>query len=176
MNLIISLIIGGIIGWLASIVMKTNAQMGIIANVLVGIVGAALGHDVPRVFMLVFGGGAALAGLAGVIGGNAFITEPGMAALVGAVVCVVVVVGGMGWLPGAFLASLLIGCLQTFSVALDWSVAGALAALGVQLAPGRFLTELASITISPAAPVRPYLLMVWMLIFRPRGLMGTRDS
>jgi uncharacterized membrane protein YeaQ/YmgE (transglycosylase-associated protein family) len=44
MHLIISLVIGGIIGWLASIVMKANAQMGIIANVLVGIIGAALGH------------------------------------------------------------------------------------------------------------------------------------
>jgi uncharacterized membrane protein YeaQ/YmgE (transglycosylase-associated protein family) len=43
MGLIISLIIGGVVGWLASIVMKTNAQMGMIANVLVGIVGAALG-------------------------------------------------------------------------------------------------------------------------------------
>ena len=43
MNLIISLIIGGIVGWLASIVMKTNAQMGMIANVIVGIVGSALG-------------------------------------------------------------------------------------------------------------------------------------
>jgi uncharacterized membrane protein YeaQ/YmgE (transglycosylase-associated protein family) len=41
--LIISLVIGGIVGWLASIVMKTNAQMGWIANVLVGIVGSALG-------------------------------------------------------------------------------------------------------------------------------------
>lgn len=43
MNLIISLIIGGIVGWLASIVMKTNAQMGIIANILVGIIGSVLG-------------------------------------------------------------------------------------------------------------------------------------
>ena len=43
MDLIISLIIGGIVGWLASIVMKTNAQMGWIANVLVGVVGSALG-------------------------------------------------------------------------------------------------------------------------------------
>ena len=43
MNLIISLIIGGIVGWLASMVMKTNAQMGIIANVIVGIVGSILG-------------------------------------------------------------------------------------------------------------------------------------
>ena len=39
-----ALIIGGIVGWLASIVMKTNEQMGIIANVLVGIVGAELGY------------------------------------------------------------------------------------------------------------------------------------
>jgi uncharacterized membrane protein YeaQ/YmgE (transglycosylase-associated protein family) len=38
-----SLIIGGVVGWLASIIMKTNAQMGVIANVLVGIVGSALG-------------------------------------------------------------------------------------------------------------------------------------
>jgi len=40
---IISLVIGGIVGWIASIVMKTNAQMGMIANVLVGIVGSAMG-------------------------------------------------------------------------------------------------------------------------------------
>lgn len=43
MSLILSLIIGGIIGWLASIVMKSNAQMGVIANVLVGVVGSGLG-------------------------------------------------------------------------------------------------------------------------------------
>jgi len=135
----------------------------------------ALGHDVPRIFTLVFGGGAALAGLAGVIGGNAFVTEPGMAALVGAVVFVVVVVGGMGSLAGAFLASLLIGWLQTFSVALDWSLASALAGFGITLSAGSFLAELAGITVSQAAPVLPYLLMVLVLIFRPRGLMGTRE-
>ncbi|NDP38286.1 MAG: GlsB/YeaQ/YmgE family stress response membrane protein [Rhodoferax sp.] len=44
MSWIISLIIGGIVGWLASIVMKTNAQMGWIANVLVGVVGSMLGY------------------------------------------------------------------------------------------------------------------------------------
>lgn len=43
MSLIVSLIVGGIIGWLASIAMKTNAQMGIIANVLIGVCGSALG-------------------------------------------------------------------------------------------------------------------------------------
>ena len=43
MNFIIWLIVGGVIGWLASIVMKTNGQQGIILNVVVGIVGALLG-------------------------------------------------------------------------------------------------------------------------------------
>jgi uncharacterized membrane protein YeaQ/YmgE (transglycosylase-associated protein family) len=43
MELIIQLIVGGVIGWLASLVMKTNAQMGMIANILVGIIGAGLG-------------------------------------------------------------------------------------------------------------------------------------
>jgi uncharacterized membrane protein YeaQ/YmgE (transglycosylase-associated protein family) len=43
MGLILALIIGGIIGWLASIVMRTDAQQGILLNVVVGIVGALLG-------------------------------------------------------------------------------------------------------------------------------------
>jgi uncharacterized membrane protein YeaQ/YmgE (transglycosylase-associated protein family) len=43
MDLVIQLVIGGVVGWLASIVLKTNAQMGLIANVIVGIVGAGLG-------------------------------------------------------------------------------------------------------------------------------------
>ena len=44
MDLIIKLVVGGLIGWVASIVMKTNAQMGLIANIIVGIVGSLLGH------------------------------------------------------------------------------------------------------------------------------------
>lgn len=43
MNILVTLIIGGVIGWLASMVMKTNAQMGILANIVVGIIGAFLG-------------------------------------------------------------------------------------------------------------------------------------
>jgi uncharacterized membrane protein YeaQ/YmgE (transglycosylase-associated protein family) len=68
MNLIISIIIGGIIGWLASIVMKTNAQMGIIANILVGIVGGALGHWLAGQLGITAGGiGGWLVSLAGAI-------------------------------------------------------------------------------------------------------------
>ena len=44
MDLLIAVIVGGVIGWLASLVMKTNRQMGILANIVVGIVGSALGH------------------------------------------------------------------------------------------------------------------------------------
>ena len=57
MQLIIGLIIGGVVGWLASIVMKTNAQMGIIANVIVGIVGSALGYWVAGLLGVAVAGG-----------------------------------------------------------------------------------------------------------------------
>jgi branched-chain amino acid transport system permease protein len=136
----------------------------------------ALGHNVPRVFMLVFGGGAALAGLAGVIGGNAFVTEPGMAATVGSVIFVVVVVGGMGSLTGAFVASLLIGVIQTFAVGIDYSLLGALATVGVTITPETFGFALWKLKISQVAPILPYLFLVLILIFRPKGLLGTREG
>jgi uncharacterized membrane protein YeaQ/YmgE (transglycosylase-associated protein family) len=47
-NMVVTLIIGGVVGWLASIVMRTNAQMGILANVIVGIVGSFLGGAVAN--------------------------------------------------------------------------------------------------------------------------------
>ena len=136
----------------------------------------ALGHNVPRVFMLVFAGGCALAGLAGVLGCNLFITEPGMAFSVWSIVFVVVVVGGMGSLVGAFIASLLIGSIQTFSVGFDLSFIDLMAGLGVIIDSNSSWYAGLSITISQTAPVLPYLLMVLMLIVRPRGLMGTRET
>ena len=136
----------------------------------------ALGHNVPRVFMLVFGGGTALAGLAGVIGGNTYVTEPAMAASVGSIIFVVVVVGGMGSLAGAFLASLLIGILQTFAVALDYSVIHLMQPLGVTITDQTFGYPLWKLTISQVAPILPYLLLVLILIFRPKGLLGTRED
>ena len=136
----------------------------------------ALGHNVQRVFMLVFAGGAALAGLAGVIGGNAFVTSPSMASSVGTIVFVVVVLGGMGSLGGAFVASLLIGLLQTFAVAIDASLADLLRVFGFHVTSATPLSSVWNLTLSQMAPVLPYLLMVAMLIVRPRGLMGTREG
>ena len=55
-GIIIWLIVGGIVGWLASIFMKTNAQMGMIANVIVGIVGSMLGFWIAGMLGLGAGG------------------------------------------------------------------------------------------------------------------------
>ena len=136
----------------------------------------ALGHNVPAVFMMVFGAGAALAGLAGVIGGSTFLTEPAMAATVGSVIFVVVVVGGMGSLSGAFLASVLIGVIQTFAVAFDYSLATLAGQLGLHLSPGALGNSFVKLTLSQVAPILPYLFLVLILIFRPRGLLGTRGE
>ena len=136
----------------------------------------ALGHNVPRVFMLVFGGGAALAGLAGVIGGNAFVTEPGMAGAVGPVIFVVVVVGGMGSLAGAFIASLGIGIIQTFAVGIDASLTGMFASIGWNITPDTFGYALWKLKISQIAPILPFVFLVLMLVFRPKGLLGTREG
>lgn len=136
----------------------------------------ALGHNVPRVFMMVFGGGCALAGLAGVLGGNTYVTEPAMAASVGSIIFVVVVVGGMGSLAGAFVASLLIGVLQTFAVALDWSLAGLFTSMGQTVNESTFGWPVLRLTLSQVAPILPYLFLVLILIFRPKGLLGTRGD
>jgi uncharacterized membrane protein YeaQ/YmgE (transglycosylase-associated protein family) len=66
MNLIVWLIVGGVIGWLASIVMKTNAQMGLIANVVVGVIGAAIGGWLAT--LLGIGGGQVVSFILAVIG------------------------------------------------------------------------------------------------------------
>jgi len=133
-----------------------------------------LGHDVPKVFTLVFGAGCALAGLAGVIAGNAYTTEPGMARSLGAIVFAVVVMGGLGSIWGALIASLLIGFVQVGSISLDLPLGAVLTRLGVSIPS--VMPDLWSISIARVAPVVPYLLLVLVLAVRPRGLMGTRSA
>jgi uncharacterized membrane protein YeaQ/YmgE (transglycosylase-associated protein family) len=78
-NLIVTLIIGGVIGWLASILMRTNAQMGILANVIVGIIGSFLGvavanalgvraHTTPAAWIVAVLGAALLIGILQALG------------------------------------------------------------------------------------------------------------
>jgi branched-chain amino acid transport system permease protein len=134
-----------------------------------------LGHNVGRIFMMVFGVGTALAAVAGVIAGPALVTQSNMAGLLGPILFVVVVVGGLGSLPGAFIASLLIGLLQTFAVSIDGSLAGMFGPLSPEYA-STWLSDIWNVTVAQVAPILPYLLLVLILAFRPMGLLGTRES
>ncbi len=166
----------GIFVFLFLILTKTRIGLIIQAAITHPNMVAMLGHNVPLVFMLVFGVGSALAGLAGVIAGPVLGTFPGMALVLGSIVFVVVVVGGLGSLVGAFVASLLIGLLQTFAVAFDYSLNDLFALFGSAFDAESMFTDLWTVTIAQIAPILPYLLLVLILIFRPTGLFGTRET
>lgn len=107
---------------------------------------AGLGHNVQRLFTWVFATGCALAGLAGVLMGNAYSTDPGMALHMGAISFAVVVMGGLGSLTGALLASGAVGVVQT--VAASWA------------------------PTAPYAALAPYLMLLLVMWVRPQGLQG----
>ena len=166
----------GIFVFLFYVLARTRAGLIIQASLTHPGMVAMLGHNVPRVFMVVFGIGSALAAVAGVIAGPVLGTFPGMAQVLGSIVFVVVVIGGLGSLTGAFVASLLIGLVQTFAVALDYSIGDLVRGLGAAALPTGMLSDLWPITIARVAPILPYLLLILILIVRPTGLFGTRES
>jgi len=136
-----------------------------------------LGHNVPMVFMGVFGVGTALAGVAGVIAGPVLGTFPGMAFLLGSIVFVTIVVGGLGSLPGALVASLLIGWITTFAASYNLEFADVLLAIGMERPADlseSMLADAWTLTLPQVGPILPYILMVLILVFRPYGLMGKR--
>jgi branched-chain amino acid transport system permease protein len=137
---------------------------------------ANLGHNVPMIFMLVFGVGTGLAGLAGVIAGPVMTTFPGMAMALGSIVFVIVVIGGLGSLMGALIASLLIGLLQSYAIASGVGMQDLLNTLGISFASDHPLRDLWSLSLPQIAPILPFLLLVLVLVFRPTGLMGKRES
>jgi branched-chain amino acid transport system permease protein len=164
--------------FIALLLLLTRTRVGLVIRAALThpqMVGS-LGHNVPLVFMMVFGAGCGLAALAGVIAGPALVTQPAMAASLGPILFVVVVVGGLGSLPGAFVASLLIGLVQTFAVALNVSLADVVAPLGITLNRASVGGDLWTATVAQVAPIIPYLLLVLVLVFRPHGLMGNRDT
>jgi len=137
---------------------------------------ANLGHNVPLIFMGVFGVGSALAGVAGVIAGPVLTTFPGMAIVLGSIVFVIVVIGGLGSLAGAFVASLLIGLLQSYAIASDVGMPDLLDLIGVSFERSHPLNDLWTLTLPQIAPILPFLLLVLVLIFRPTGLLGKREE
>lgn len=138
-----------------------------------------LGHNVPLVFMGVFGVGTAMAGLAGVIAGPVLGTFPGMAVQLGSIVFVTIVIGGLGSLWGALVASLIIGWLQTFAAAYNIAMEDILLWFGFTKPDNIWdhpLQDLWSLTLPQIGPILPYLLMVFVLVLRPQGLMGKRET
>jgi len=137
---------------------------------------AHLGHNVPLVFMSAFGLGSALAAVAGVIAGPALVTQSNMAGLLGPILFVVVVVGGLGSLGGAFAASLLIGLIQTFAVSINVSISDIFHFMNFAPRPDSILGDLWNVTLAQVAPILPYVLLVLVLIWKPSGLFGTRET
>ena len=133
----------------------------------------ALGHNVQLVFMGVFGVGAALAGLAGAIAGAFYTTSPNMALEIGVMVFVVVVVGGLGSLGGAMLASLLIGVITSLAVAVDRSIADLVGFVGAR-DWAESVGGLMTLKLSSLAATLPFALMLLVLLLRPGGLMGEK--
>lgn len=133
----------------------------------------ALGHNVPLVFMGVFGVGAALAGLAGALAGAFYTTNPNMALELGVLVFVVVVIGGLGSLEGAMAASLLIGIVTSLAVGIDLSAADLLAHVGL----GDWARQVGgplTLQVSSLAATIPFALMLLVLLVRPSGLFGEK--
>jgi branched-chain amino acid transport system permease protein len=124
---------------------------------------SALGVDVRRLFMIVFGFGTMLAGFAGIMIAPILSVEPGMGDTVLILAFVVIVIGGIGSIRGAFLAALMIGLVDTLgrSFAVDL--------LRLILAPST------ARTVGPAlASMLIYLLMAIVLCIRPAGLFPAR--
>ncbi|MBT7888153.1 MAG: branched-chain amino acid ABC transporter permease, partial [Deltaproteobacteria bacterium] len=129
------------------ILYKTRLGMIVRAGVSDAEMVGAVGINMPLVFMVVFGVGSWLAGVAGVAIAPLLSVFPGMADQIGMEAFVIVVVGGFGSLLGAFVASIFFGLLNSF---------------GIQFIPR-------------LAPVLMFLCMVLVLSFKPMGLFGERE-
>ena len=154
---------------------KTKTGLIIKASLTFPNMVSALGHNVPKVFSYVFGFGCGLAGLAGVLAGNVIGTEPSMALLLGPIVFVVVVVGGLGSIKGALYSSILIGMLQTLAISMELNLNNLFNLLGYNIDAQSTLNHFTSLTIAQLSPIVPYILLIIVLIARPRGLFGKRD-
>ncbi len=172
------LFIGGVAGliFVGLYLLLTRTRIGIIVRAATfrPTTVEALGHNLPVIFMGVFAAGAALAGLAGAVAGAFFPTSPNMATDFGTLVFVVTVVGGLGSVEGALIASLMIGLFISFSVGLNWALADLFGIVGLgpwAQAFGGILT----LKLSTIANSMPFLLMLFILLVRPAGLMGDRQ-
>jgi len=126
---------------------------------------AALGVNIRLLYTLVFGFGAALAGLAGLMAGPIYAVQPGMGELILIQVFVVIVIGGIGSIRGALVGALIVGVVDTLGRAF--------------LKPllGQIISPTAAEAAGPAlASMLIYLLMAVVLALRPEGLFPVRSG
>ncbi|WP_436638720.1 branched-chain amino acid ABC transporter permease [Microbaculum sp. FT89] len=146
---------------LATLINRTRAGMLLRAGASNSAMVSALGFNIKRLFTVVFALGAMLAGFAGAIVAPVLSVHPGMGESMLILAFVVIVIGGIGSIRGAFLAALLVGVVDTLGrsfgpVLLQWVLTPSAAST-----TGRML-----------APMLVYLLMALVLTVRPTGLFG----
>ncbi|MDO5604552.1 MAG: branched-chain amino acid ABC transporter permease [Paracoccus sp. (in: a-proteobacteria)] len=145
------------------VIARTRAGMLLRAGAANRAMVAALGVDINRLFMLVFAVGAMLAGFAGAIVSPILSVDPGMGDSILILTFVVIVIGGVGSVKGAFCAALLVGVVDT---------------LGRMFGPIllRMVMEPAAAAQAgrTMAPMLVYILMAAVLFWRPEGLFGRR--
>ncbi len=137
------------------VIQKTRLGMMIRAGASNREMVQSLGINIQVVYRVVFAAGLALAAFAGMIAAPVSAVFPGMGNQVLIVCFVVVVIGGMGSVKGAMIASLLIGLVDTFGKVVTLEIGGF-----------KVLPELSSMTV--------YLLMAAILLWRPEGLFGRK--
>jgi branched-chain amino acid transport system permease protein len=147
------------------VVTRTRLGMLIRAGATNRTMVAALGINIRLLYTVVFGFGAALAGLAGLMAGPIYNVQPGMGELILIQVFVVIVIGGIGSIRGALVGSIIVGVVDTIGRAF--------------LKP--FLSTMISPTAGEAAgpalaSILIYLLMAAVLAFRPQGLFPARGA
>jgi branched-chain amino acid transport system permease protein len=153
----------GLLLWL--LVERTRVGMLVRAGASHPTIVSALGVNIRGLFTIIFGFGAMLAGFAGAMAGPVFAVEPGMSDTVLILAFVVIVIGGIGSIRGAFLAALLVGLLDAMGRA--------------------FLPDLLHLVLSASAARQTgaalasmlvYIVMAAILFFRPVGLFPVRRT
>ena len=148
---------------LGILVTKTRIGMLVRAGATNAPMVSALGVDIGRLFMIVFGFGAMLAGFAGAMVAPILSVEPGMGDNLLILTFVVIVIGGIGSIRGAFIAALMVGLVDTLGRSFGPSILRAFLDPAAAAQTGRAL-----------APMLIYILMAAVLFFRPAGLFPAK--
>lgn len=163
----LAIIAAGLFTALGLYILVNHTRIGMLlrAGATDGAMVSALGVNIRRIFMVVFGIGAMLAGFAGAMVAPILSVGPGMGESILILTFVVIVIGGVGSVRGAFVAAILVGCVDT---------------LGRMFGPMILKTVMDPAAAGQAgrvlAPMLIYILMALVLVIRPAGLFGAKGG